>query len=96
LRTANDRVVPGYFSPQDVGISAYGPLEGYMGIGITNGFSLGYKDTNPGFFIRAFQLVEDMDWIWGRTSLHLASTTSSRGKRRNNRLTNGQLLLTAH
>src|SRR4030095_8670692 len=50
-RTVGLREVPPYFSPADLGIQVYSPVEGFMGLTVTgNGFAIGAAATNPGYF----------------------------------------------
>src|SRR5204863_65543 len=40
-KTINDRPLPVYFSPSDLGAAVYSPQPGYMGVSVTNGFNIG-------------------------------------------------------
>lgn len=91
-KTFNDRTLPEYFSPADIGINVYGPAPGYMGISVTgNGFSVGSGATNPGYFnSTAFQVANDFDWIRGGHQLAFGvNYIKTDIKTINNRPTNG-------
>jgi hypothetical protein len=92
IRTRADRVMVPYFSPKDVGVSAFSPIPGFMGISITGGFSIGAGATNPGYFnSTAFQFAEDVDLIRGRHQISAGvSYIHARTNTTNNRPTNGQ------
>ena len=64
-RTFNDRMLKDYFSPADLGVNIYSPVEGYTNVSVSgNGFSIGTGGTNPGFFdSTAFQIANDFDLI---------------------------------
>ncbi len=50
-RTLNDRPVPAYFTPTELGSKVVSPMPGFIGVSVTgNGFSVGAGATNPGFF----------------------------------------------
>lgn len=40
-RTINDRPMPLFFSPADLGANVYGPQPAFMGVSVTNGFNIG-------------------------------------------------------
>jgi hypothetical protein len=94
-RTRGLRVVEPYFSPADLGIDAYSPIAGFMGISVgsgTAGFSLGGGATNPGYFNSLdYQVAEDFDFIKGSHQIsfgvnYIHAILNSD----NNRPTNGQ------
>jgi hypothetical protein len=60
-------MVPPYFSPADLGVQVYSPVEGFMGVTVSgNGFAIGAVATNPGYFNSTnFQLAEDLDLVRG-------------------------------
>ena len=69
-KTINDRPMPLYFSPADLGVAVYSPQPGYMGVSVTNGFNIGTGGTNPGYFNSdSFQLANDLDVVRGRHQL---------------------------
>jgi len=92
IRTRADRVMVPYFSPKDVGVNAFSPIPGFMGISITGGFTIGAGATNPGYFnSTGFQFAEDFDLIRGRHQISIgASYIHARTNTTNNRPTNGQ------
>jgi hypothetical protein len=66
-KTLNDRPMPKYFSPTDVGSTVVGAVPGFMGVSVTNGFNFGTGGTNPGYFnSNSVQLANDIDWIRGK------------------------------
>jgi hypothetical protein len=91
-KTLNDRPMPTFFSPTDVGSTVVGAVPGFMGVSVTNGFNFGTGGTNPGYFnSNAYQLANDLDWILGKHQvsfganwIHTNITTV------NNRPSNGQ------
>jgi carboxypeptidase family protein/TonB-dependent receptor-like protein len=91
-KTLNDRPMPSFFSPADVGSTVYGFVPGFMGVSVTNGFSFGTGGTNPGYFnSNGFQLADDLDWMHG--SHHLSAGGNwihTRIETVNNRPSNGQ------
>jgi hypothetical protein len=94
-RTRGYRVVDPYFSPADLGINAYSPLGGFMGITVgsgTAGFTLGAGATNPGYFNSLdYQGAEDFDWIHGSHQIAVGvSYIHAIMNTLNNRPTNGQ------
>ena len=67
-RTLGQRSLVPFFDPSTLGISDYvSPnLKGFMGITITNGFSLGQGGNNPRYFNSTqYQLVDDVSIIRG-------------------------------
>ena len=92
-RTRGLREVPPYFSPADLGIQVYSPVEGFMGLTVNgNGFAIGAGATNPGYFNSTnFQLAEDVDLIRGAHQLSMGvNFIHSNINTSNNRPTNGQ------
>jgi Carboxypeptidase regulatory-like domain len=91
-RTINDRPMPLYFSPADLGSAVYSPQPGYMGVSVTNGFNIGTGGTNPGYFNSdSFQLANDLDLVRGRHQLSFgANWIHTKIETVNNRPTNGQ------
>jgi hypothetical protein len=92
-RTRNNRVVDPYFSPTDLGIQVYSPLEGFTGVTVQgNGFAIGAGATNPGYFNSTnYQLTEDIDLIRGAHQLAIgANFIHNNINTSNNRPTNGQ------
>ena len=90
-RTVNDRTLPEYFSPADVGIAADGPIPGYMGLSITGGWSTGAGATNPGYFNSfVYAAADDFDYIKGHHQFAFgASYIHTKIETSNNRPTNG-------
>ncbi|MBV9155479.1 MAG: TonB-dependent receptor [Acidobacteriaceae bacterium] len=93
FRTRALRVVPPFFSPQDLGIQAVGEVPGFIGITVTGAnFNIGAGATNPGYFnSTGWQLADDFNVIRGSHQLafgvswiHAITNTV------NNRPTNGQ------
>ena len=64
-RTFNDRIMPSYFSPTDLGVNIYAPTKGYTNVSVSGtGFSIGTGGTNPGFFDgTSIQIADDMDIV---------------------------------
>jgi carboxypeptidase family protein/TonB-dependent receptor-like protein len=91
-KTINDRPMPVYFSPADLGAAVYSPQPGYMGVNVTNGFSIGTGGTNPGYFnSESVQVANDLDWVKGRHQLSFgANWIRTKIETVNNRPTNGQ------
>lgn len=91
-RTINDRPMPQYFSPADLGSAVYSPQPGYMGVSVTNGFNIGTGGTNPGYFNSdSFQLANDIDMVRGRHQISFgANWIRTKIETVNNRPTNGQ------
>jgi hypothetical protein len=91
-KTVNDRPMPEYFSPADLGSAVYSPQPGYMGVSVTNGFNIGTGGTNPGYFNSdSFQLANDIDIVRGRHQLSFGGNwIRTRIETVNNRPTNGQ------
>jgi hypothetical protein len=91
-KTLNDRPMPHYFSPTDVGSTVVGAVPGFMGVSVTNGFSFGTGGTNPGFFnSNGFQVANDLDWLLGRHQVSFGGNwIHTRIETVNNRPSNGQ------
>jgi hypothetical protein len=91
-KTINDRPMPLYFTPADLGAAVYSPQPGYMGVSVTNGFNIGTGGTNPGYFNSdSFQIANDLDLIRGRHQFSFGgSWIHTRIETVNNRPTNGQ------
>ena len=91
-KTINDRPMPEYFSPADLGSAVYSPQPGYMGVSVTNGFNVGTGGTNPGYFNSdSFQLANDIDIVRGRHQLSFGGNwIRTKIETVNNRPTNGQ------
>ena len=67
-RTLGLRSLLPFFDPSTLGVNDYvSPnLKGFMGISITNGFSLGQGGNNPGYFNSTqYQIVDDVSIIRG-------------------------------
>jgi hypothetical protein len=67
-RTLGQRTLYPFFDPSSLGINDYTtPADkGFMGIAITNGFSLGQGGNNPGYFNTTdYQLVDDVNIVRG-------------------------------
>ncbi len=67
-RTLGKRSLVPFFDPGTLGINDYvSPnLKGFMGISVTNGFSLGQGGNNPGYFNSTqYQIVDDVSIIRG-------------------------------
>jgi hypothetical protein len=91
-RTLNDRALPEYFTPTELGSNIASPYPGYTGVTVTgNGFSVGFGAVNPGYFdSKSIQVADDLDFIRGKHQfsvganwIHTSIETS------NNRPTNG-------
>ena len=91
-RTINDRPMPFYFSPSDLGASVYSPQAGYMGVSVTNGFNIGTGGTNPGFFNSdSYQVADDLDIVAGKHQFAFGGNwIRTKIVTVNNRPTNGQ------
>jgi Carboxypeptidase regulatory-like domain len=91
-KTINDRPMPLYFSPADLGAAVYSPQPGYMGVSVTNGFNIGTGGTNPGYFNSdSFQISNDVDIVRGRHQLSFGGNwIRTKIETVNNRPTNGQ------
>ena len=91
-KTINDRPMPTYFSPSDLGAAVYSPQPGYMGVSVTNGFNIGTGGTNPGYFNSdGFQIANDLDMVRGRHQLSFGGNwIRTKIETVNNRPTNGQ------
>ena len=91
-KTINDRPMPLYFSPADLGSAVYSPQPGYMGVSVTNGFNIGTGGTNPGYFNSdSLQIANDIDLVRGRHQLSFGGNwIRTKIETVNNRPTNGQ------
>jgi hypothetical protein len=91
-KTLNDRPLPLFFSPTDVGSSVIGAVPGFMGLTVTNGFNFGTGGTNPGYFnSNGFQIADDLDWILGKHQVSFGGNwIRTRIETVNNRPSNGQ------
>ncbi len=92
-RTLNDRPLPEYFTPTELGSKVFSLQPGYMGVSVTgNGFSVGAGATNPGYFnSKGWQVADDLDFIRGAHQISAgANWIHSRIDTLNNRPTNGQ------
>jgi hypothetical protein len=91
-KTLNDRPMPKYFSPTDVGSTVVGAVPGFMGVSVTNGFNFGTGGTNPGYFnSNGFQVANDLDWLAGRHQVSFGGNwIHTRIETVNNRPSNGQ------
>ena len=91
-KTLNDRPMPSFFSPGDVGAKVYANIPDFMGISVSSGFNIGTGGTNPGYFnSNGIQLADDLDWLlnkhhlsFGANWIHTSIVTV------NNRPSNGQ------
>jgi hypothetical protein len=90
--TRNDRPMPLYFSPADLGAAVYSPQPGFMGVSVTNGFNIGTGGTNPGYFnSNSFQIANDLDYVRGKHQLSFGGNwIRTKIETVNNRPTNGQ------
>ena len=91
-KTLNDRPMPSFFSPTDVGSTVVGAIPGYMGVSVTNGFNFGTGGTNPGYFnSNGGQIADDVDWLLGKHQVSFgANWIHTRIETVNNRPSNGQ------
>src|SRR5262245_16473485 len=92
-KTLNDRALPEYFTPTELGSKVFSLQPGFTGVSVTgNGFSVGAGATNPGYFNSVgWQLADDIDVIHGDHQLSFgANWIHSRIDTLNNRPTNGQ------
>jgi hypothetical protein len=92
-RTLNDRPLPPFFSPTDLGSRIYSPYPDYTGVNITgNGFAVGFGATNPGYFnSRSVQIANDLDLVRGKHQISMGvNWIHNRIETLNNRPTNGQ------
>jgi Carboxypeptidase regulatory-like domain len=91
-KTLNDRPLPEFFSPADLGINVYGPQPGFMGVTVTNGFGIGAGGTNPGYFDSdSFQIANDTDVVRGHHQVSFgANWIRTKIETLNNRPSNGQ------
>jgi hypothetical protein len=91
LKTLNDRSVPQFFAPKDVGIAVDSAIPGYMGLNISGAFSVGFGANNPGYFNSdGFQVADDFDYILGKHQIAFGfSWIKTKIEATNNRPTNG-------
>jgi hypothetical protein len=92
-RTLNDRPLPEYFTPTELGSRVFSLQPGYMGVSVTgNGFTIGAGATNPGYFnSKGWQFADDLDLIRGEHQISAGvNWIHSRIETLNNRPTNGQ------
>jgi carboxypeptidase family protein len=91
-KTLNNRPMPVYFSPADLGAAVYSPLSGFMGVSVTNGFNVGTGGTNPGYFnSNSYQIADDLDIIRGSHQFSFGGNwIRTKIVTVNNRPTNGQ------
>jgi len=92
-RTLNDRPLPEYFTPTELGSRIFSLQPGYMGVSVTgNGFNIGTGATNPGYFnSKGWQFADDLDLIRGGHQISAGvNWIHSRIETLNNRPTNGQ------
>jgi hypothetical protein len=91
-KTLNDRPMPSFFSPGDVGSNVYANIPNFMGISVSSGFSIGTGGTNPGYFnSNGVQLADDVDWLLDKHHLSFgANWIHTRIETVNNRPSNGQ------
>jgi len=92
-KTLNDRPLPQYFTPTELGSKVFSLQPGYMGATVTgNGFAVGAGATNPGYFNSVgWQVADDLDVIRGDHQLSFGGNwIHSRIETLNNRPTNGQ------
>ena len=91
-KTLNDRPMPKFFSPTEVGSTVVGAIPGYMGVSVTNGFSFGTGGTNPGYFnSNGVQVANDVDWLLGKHQVSFGGNwIHTRIETVNNRPSNGQ------
>jgi len=91
-KTLNDRPMPAYFSPDDVGSTVIGAVPDFMGVTVTNGFNFGTGGTNPGYFnSNGFQIANDLDWLHGKHQLSFGGNwIRTNIETVNNRPSNGQ------
>ncbi len=93
-KTLNDRPLPEYFAPKDVGIKVDNDprIIDFMGISVSSGFSVGTGGTNPGYFnSQSWQLADDFDYIVGKHQFAFGvSIIKTKIETTNNRPTNGQ------
>src|SRR5262245_60465242 len=92
-KTLNDRPLPEFFTPTELGSRIFSLQPGYMGVSVTgNGFSVGAGGTNPGYFTSiGWQVANDVDVIRGDHQFSFgANWIHSRIDTLNNRPTNGQ------
>ena len=92
-QTLNDRPLPVYFTPTDLGVGGLQPAAGLHGRQRHgNGFTVGTGGTNPGYFNSdSFQLANDLDVVRGRHQLSFGGNwIHTKIETLNNRPTNGQ------
>lgn len=90
-KTLNDRPLPEFFAPKDVGIKVDGQVPGYMGLSISGAFNLGSGGTNPGYFnSETWAVANDFDYIVGKHQFSVGvSVIKTKIETVNNRPTNG-------
>ncbi len=90
-KTINDRTLPEFFAPKDVGIAVDGPIPGFMGLSISGGWNLATGGTNPGYFNSTVVAVaDDVDIIKGSHQVSFGvSLIKTKIETSNNRPTNG-------
>jgi len=95
-RTVNERQVPEYFSPTDVGVSVFSLWPKYTNLSITSGFGLGGGTVNPGFFNSTiFQAAEAVDWVRGAHQIAFGvNFIHAIQNKPNNQFSNGQYSFT--
>lgn len=91
-KTLNDRPLPEFFSPKDVGIKVDGEVPGYMGLSISSAFNIGSGGNNPGYFnSETWALANDFDYLVGKHQVSAGfSVIATKIETVNNRPTNGQ------
>lgn len=93
-KTKNDRPLPSFFAPSDVGIKVDNDsrVVDFMGINISGGFSVGFGGNNPGYFnSETWQVADDFDYIVGKHQFAAGvSLIGTKIETVNNRPTNGQ------
>ena len=93
-KTLNDRPLPEYFAPKDVGIKVDNDprVIDFTGISVSSGFNVGTGGTNPGYFnSQGWQIANDFDYIVGKHQFAFGvSVIKTKIETTNNRPTNGQ------
>lgn len=67
-RSLNLRQIPAFFDPDSLGIDSYTTpqLKGFMGVSVTNGFSIGQGGNNPGYFNSTdYEFIDDVSYSLG-------------------------------
>ena len=95
-RTVNERQVPAFFSPTDIGVNVFSLQPKYTNLSITGAFGTGGATTNPGFFnSTVFQLADDLDIIRGAHQISLGvNYIHAIQNELNNQFSNGQYSFT--